>query len=71
LNHPKLEGQRGLDKDHVIVDRDDWEAVKKFFDDNPETFKAFKEQVKRFENNSLKSKLQYTLANKPSSPDWE
>lgn len=29
-NHPQMENRLGLDSDHVIVDKKDWEEVKAF-----------------------------------------
>lgn len=33
--HPVMQDVNDIDKDHVIVDRDEWEEVISFFKDNP------------------------------------
>lgn len=34
-NHPGMEKQLSLPDDHVVVDRKDWEAVVRLFNENP------------------------------------
>lgn len=41
-NHPRTERQAGLDENHVVVDRDDWEKIIRFFDENPQFIQYIK-----------------------------
>jgi hypothetical protein len=52
-NHPEMERKLGVDKDHVIVDRDAWENVIKSInllkEDESEDLECLKEIQKRLE----------------------
>jgi hypothetical protein len=41
--HPKKEIEANLDKDHVIVDRDEWETVLYYFEVFTKDYNIFKE----------------------------
>ena len=49
--HTKTEDVLGLNKDHVIVDREDWQEVVRYFMDNPE---AVEKQCCHYQDNWIK-----------------
>lgn len=42
-NHPRLEVEFGLDKDHVIVDKEDWLSIKRYLAMNTSILQEIKD----------------------------
>jgi hypothetical protein len=45
-NHTGMEKQLKVPQDHVIVDRQDWEEVVRFFNEHPESIAWLKQKPK-------------------------
>jgi hypothetical protein len=45
-NHTGMEKKLNVPQDHVIVDRQDWEEVVRFFNEHPEAIACLKQKPK-------------------------
>jgi len=59
--HAKMEEMLGIDDEHVIIDKDEWEEIVEIFQNNSELNKFIKSNIK----DELKELLQSTFRNYP------
>jgi hypothetical protein len=44
-NHPGMENKKNIGCNHVIVDREDWENIVEFFQNNPELVEKLNKSI--------------------------